>query len=170
LKIGVLSDTHDNIYALHKILNEFRMHEVSIVIHLGDLISPFTLRELLQYPTRVMIILGNNDGDKLLLREIAIKAGATVRDSIHELSICGRHVIAFHGWNTKEFTKRIALAFAKSGFYDIVLYGHTHELSIEYIDGKLVANPGEACGYLTGRKTALVIDVEKLTYEIIEVT
>jgi len=165
-----MSDTHDNVPALRQILNEFRVRDVSTIIHLGDITSPFTLRELLQYPARIVIILGNNDGDKLLLKELALKAGAIVKDSIYEFSIGSRKVIAFHGWNTKEFTKRLAHALALSGFYDLILYGHTHELSIERINNRLVLNPGEVCGYLTGRKTAVVIDIDSLQYEVIELS
>ena len=170
MRLGVISDTHDNLLSLRQILNEFRVREVSTIIHLGDLTSPFTLRELLQYPARIIIILGNNDGDKLLLRELAHKAGAVVKDSIHEFSIGNRKVIAFHGWGTKDFTKRLAHALALSGFYDIVLYGHTHELSVELVNNRLVLNPGEACGYLTGRRTAAIIDIDRLQYEIIELS
>jgi len=56
---------------------------------------------------------------------------------------------------------------ATSGRYDAVISGHTHKVVIEQYPGRAddrettwVINPGECCGYLTGRKTAALLDFE----------
>jgi hypothetical protein len=41
LKIAVLSDSHDNIWALDEALN--LMRDAEAVIHCGDLIAPFVI-------------------------------------------------------------------------------------------------------------------------------
>ncbi len=46
--------------------------------------------------------------------------------------------------------------------------GHTHWPKIEKIDGVLVVNPGEASGWLTGKKTIALVDLNTLEAEIIE--
>ena len=57
-------------------------------------------------------------------------------------------------------------AFRKSGIYDIVLHGHTHEHYIK--KDPLTVNPGELCGYLSGNATFAIIDLENLECEIVE--
>ncbi len=40
--IGILSDSHDNLDAIKKAVNLLNKKKVDLVIHAGDLISPFT--------------------------------------------------------------------------------------------------------------------------------
>jgi putative phosphoesterase len=57
-------------------------------------------------------------------------------------------------------------ALVKSGNYDIVIRGHTHKLEVK--QGKcMMINPGETCGYLSGKKTVILLDPEDLSYESI---
>ncbi len=167
--VAVISDTHDNIFAIKSLINVLREHRPSLIIHLGDIISPFAFRELLTYPGKFIVILGNNDGDKLLLREIAMKAGATIREGPYEIVIDNKRVIALHGFGSTENTLNIIEALSLSGKYDIVLYGHTHRVDVRKVGKTLVVNPGECCGYLTGRKTFALLDTEKMDVRILDV-
>ncbi|MEM2187311.1 MAG: metallophosphoesterase family protein, partial [Thermofilaceae archaeon] len=58
---------------------------------------------------------------------------------------------------------------ANTGSFDVVVYGHTHEIDVRMVGRTLVVNPGEACGYLTGRKTIAVLDTESRSVEIVEI-
>jgi len=59
-------------------------------------------------------------------------------------------------------------ALVKSGEYDLVVYGHTHEIDIR--EGKaLVINPGEACGWISGRATAVVLDTGTMRPRVIDI-
>ena len=61
-------------------------------------------------------------------------------------------------------------ALVNSGRFDIILTGHTHAMRNEkYENGVLVVNPGELCGYLTGKSTFAIIDTDKMESEMIEV-
>ena len=67
-------------------------------------------------------------------------------------------------------TEKTIDALASSGKYDIILSGHTHNIvDKKYDNGVLVVNPGEACGYLTGKATFAIIDTNKMETEIIEI-
>ncbi len=63
---------------------------------------------------------------------------------------------------------QIVDALAVSGSYDVVIYGHTHKAVIEEKGNALVINPGECCGYLTGRKTVAILDLEKGEAKVVE--
>ena len=166
--IAILSDSHDNLTSVDKALEILRSRNVSYVIHLGDIVSPFTMLKLLQYPARFVFVLGNNDGDVLTLKELAYKAGAIVKQQVHEFSIRDRKLLAIHGFGSKDLTEKIVYSVAQSAHYDIVLYGHTHSLKIERIGKTLIINPGELCGYLTGKRTFVLLDVDTMSYEIVE--
>lgn len=166
--LGVMSDSHDNLEAISAALNIFRHENVEMLIHLGDIISPFAFMRIVELPTRIMALLGNNDGDILSLREIALKAGATIKQNMYSLSIENRKILLIHGFGTAEQTKEIIESIASSGKYDIILYGHTHRSSIYSINRTLVLNPGEVCGYLTGRRSIAILDTLTMKYRVIE--
>ena len=42
--IGIISDTHDNIYMIDKAVEELNKRQVRLVLHAGDYISPFTVQ------------------------------------------------------------------------------------------------------------------------------
>lgn len=71
LKIGVLSDTHDQCELIQKAVKHFNDANVSWVFHCGDWVSPFILHffQDLQAPLRG--VFGNNDRDKF--RHLAFK-------------------------------------------------------------------------------------------------
>jgi len=58
---------------------------------------------------------------------------------------------------------------AKSGDYDVIIYGHTHRTDIRKIGNTLIVNPGELCGWLTGKYTVAIIDTENLNAKIISI-
>jgi len=43
-KLGVISDTHDNLDAIGKAVDEFNKRRVSLVLHAGDYVFPFTAK------------------------------------------------------------------------------------------------------------------------------
>ncbi|MEM1705968.1 MAG: metallophosphoesterase family protein, partial [Thermosphaera sp.] len=67
--IGVISDTHDNIFLVEKILENLLHHGVDLIIHLGDIISPFVVKKMKDTLGNkdVIAVKGNNDGDVYLL-------------------------------------------------------------------------------------------------------
>lgn len=167
--IGVLSDSHDNIEGVKKAIDLFNDRDVDFVFHLGDIVSPFTLKLFTKLEPELAIVFGNNDGDKLLLSSIAIKNGFIVSESPLVLELANKKILALHGWRDPEYTISIVDTIAKSGSFDIVLYGHTHKVDVRKIGNILVVNPGEVHGYISGKTTVAIIDVEKLEVEVVEI-
>ena len=56
---------------------------------------------------------------------------------------------------------------ARSGDFDLVVYGHTHEIEQRQEEG-LLLNPGEAGGWLTGLATVALVDLETLEVNLRE--
>ncbi len=162
LKIGVISDTHDNLDAIRRAVSYFAKH-ATIIIHAGDVIAPFSAKIFKEANIPVYGVLGNNDGE-LLTREVFNKLGGKVKRQFNAFTMDNRRIAVMHG-EMAEVIEALIL----SKMYDIVISGHTHDPKIEKNDGVLHVNPGENCGYLTGKSTIAIIDTATLTADIIEV-
>ncbi|BEP16785.1 metallophosphoesterase [Pyrofollis japonicus] len=166
--VGVISDTHDNLDAVKRAAEIFLEKGVGLVLHLGDIVAPFTLRAFHEAGIgRLIAVYGNNCGERIGLRETAARLGYEIHEWPHLVELDGKKLLMIHGTGPSEKTKNMAEAFARSGFYDAVLYGHTHEVDNRVVGDVLVLNPGEACGCLTGKKTVAILDTESMRAEII---
>ncbi len=162
MKIGFVSDTHDNKEAIQLAFSYFEREGIRNVIHLGDLISPFNLRFLREvYTGSLYYLFGNNDGERLFLTEQAKELGVAVFKLPQILDINGIKIVAMH----EPFA---ILELAETQKFRIVAYGHTHKLHIEKIGKTHIINPGEACGYLTGKRTFVIFDTDKDICEVRE--
>lgn len=166
--IGVMSDTHDNIPLTEKAIEKLNELNVDLVIHCGDIISPFIMRRLGKLKAKMIAVYGNNDGDKDLLKDIALNYGFELHNPPYTLTVNEKRILVIHGFGAKDETKRIVYSIAKSREYDIILYGHTHEKDYRVINGVIVLNPGEVFGYLSGASTIAVIDTISLKVNFIE--
>ncbi|RKZ02062.1 MAG: metallophosphoesterase [Candidatus Hydrothermota bacterium] len=162
MKLAIISDTHDAKDIVIKIAQKLSDIGISKAIHLGDIIAPFTIKFMREYyKGDLWVIFGNNDGERPFLMQTCERFEVFIQAAPLILNLENRKIIAMHEPYAVE-------AIAKSGDFDVVLYGHTHELKIERIGNTIVVNPGEACGYLTGRRTFVILDLKDLSYEIID--
>ena len=162
----IISDTHDAIESLPKIKNVIKELDVSTMIHLGDYTSPFTLTEILKLGDVDFIgLLGNNDGDKVKLMEIG---QGKLNEQPLELRIGNYEAVAIHGFKTPDLTKKVVYALVSSNYYNIVLYGHTHQYDLRVSNKVLIMNPGTLAGYLSGRKSYGVINLRLRVAEVRE--
>ncbi len=165
--IGVLSDTHDYIRGARLAARLFTEHRVELVIHLGDIVAPFTLRALREAGVKNLIaIYGNNDGERLLLQRVASAIGFEIHEWPYILEVGGRRLALVHGYGSPEETRRVVEALLPG--VDAVLYGHTHQATVEKHGERLVLNPGEACGCFTGRVTAALLDLSSMEARVVE--
>ena len=166
MKIGVISDTHDNLEMIKRAVDLFNSEGVELVIHAGDFVSPFTEKPFRALNAKFVGIFGNNDGDKLLLREKYRGIGELSEEPL-VLEMNARKIVVTH-------KPKIVEALVASRIYDVVIFGHTHKAEVRKVKeekGKevLVLNPGECCGYLTGQKTVAILDLETLSARIEEI-
>jgi len=156
-KIGVISDSHDNMDAIKKAVKFFNENDVELVIHAGDIVSPFTAEEFKKLRCDMLLIYGNNDGDKLYLKERFANIGEFHVDP-YSFELYGKRIVVTH-------IPSIVDALAMK--YDVVIYGHTHEKDLRR-EKALILNPGENCGYLTGMKSIALLYPEKMDAKIID--
>lgn len=164
MRIGIISDTHDHIPNINKAIDIFNKEKVDLVIHAGDIVSPFIAPKCfknLNCPLKM--VFGNNDGDLLFLTKKFDEIGVKIEREFLNLELEGKKIIVFHTIHDAILNSMI-----KSQEFSLIICGHSHEKLIEKEGSCLLVNPGECCGYLTGKPTIAIADLENLEAEIIE--
>jgi len=161
MKVAVISDSHDSISNLKKAVNLAKEKGAEVLFHCGDLISPFMVPILGEFPGDVHLILGNNRGDVYLLTQ-NIKKYPNVNFYGEQafLEVKGFKIAMVH-------YPKIAYALALTGEYDFVFCGHTHVYEVKEVGNTLVINPGEILGK-EGNPSFVVIDLNTKDLEKVE--
>ncbi|MDD5529982.1 MAG: metallophosphoesterase family protein [bacterium] len=129
MKIGLMSDSHNNIEWVEEVVTWFQTTKVDKIIHLGD-----EWEDVVKWPD-------------------IIRVPGTNTEHYKNPDIPNRFILEFNGWNvlithTKESNKEDLSGdinpkeAIKSNSVNVVLYGHTHIPSIERVKGIIYINPG----------------------------
>lgn len=160
MKIGLISDTHDNIQNIRKAVRIFNDKHVDLVIHAGDFVNPIAVESLAG--VKLVGVLGNNDTDLAGLTSTFDKVHGELKGEIFETVYDGLKFAVYHGTN---LAKREQLI--KSGKYDVLIYGHTHRKDNRLIGTTRVINPGTAKGFFGLFATIAVFDASSRKLEFI---
>jgi hypothetical protein len=162
MKVGIISDSHDHRANAMKAVEVFNQHKVEHVFHAGDIISPFTASTFaLVQGAGFTAVFGNNDGEKLFLKDTIDGFGGQIHEESFKGNIGGMKVFMIH-------RPGVVPEVIKSGEYDLVIYGHTHKRDIRRENHTLVINPGESTEWLTGSPAVVILDTEKMHPEIVQ--
>ncbi len=159
MKIGIISDTHDNIVNTRKAVERFKAEGVAYVIHLGDYVSPYIIRAFVG--VKLVGVFGNNDGEKYGLMNAFKEIGGELKGDFYEFEQDGMKFACTHGT-----VEQLRDALISSGKYDVVLYGHTHEAVNRQVGRTLAINPGTAHGFDV-KPTVAVFDSKERKAEIV---
>ncbi|MGA1195798.1 MAG: metallophosphoesterase [Candidatus Latescibacterota bacterium] len=157
--IGLITDTHDNKHAIAKAVQVFQQRDVGLILHGGDYIAPFNARWMSDIRVPFVGVFGNNDGEKFGLRAQFESLGPIHRATFVQVWE-GKRILMIHEPDEVD-------ALAQSGAYDVIFYGHTHKIDMRK-GPTLVINPGEACGWTTGRETVGILDLNAMDVEIVD--
>jgi putative phosphoesterase len=152
VKIGLISDTHDNFKNIESAVKIFNDKKIGYVIHAGDITTPEAVEAFAGL--KLIGVLGNNDMDKKGLDNAFEKIGGELRGELCEIEEDGLLIAVYHG---TDFKKRQALI--QSSKYDVVVYGHTHKIDNKVVGKTIIINPGTANGWFFGyNATAAIFD------------
>lgn len=162
--IGLVSDTHDNLPMVDKAIRRLNEEKVELVLHAGDYVAPFVIPRFKELKARMIGVFGNNDGDhEYLKKRFSEQAKLEIRQDFAKIVIRELKIALLHGTD-----KEILEALIGSGSFDLLVHGHSHDARVYEVGKTLVVNPGEVCGYLTGRSTIAIFDTTKREARIIE--
>lgn len=159
-RVAVLSDTHNREERVRLALEEARTRGAEVVLHCGDIEDPPVVELFRGWQAH--FVLGNCDQDRQGLRQAVESIGATLHDNFGSLELGGVKLAFTHGDD-----HGLLRDLERSGYYDWLFHGHTHEAG-ERVSGRTrVVNPGALHRVRT--KTFIVLDLEAGVYESVVV-
>jgi putative phosphoesterase len=158
MRIGVVSDTHNNLRNVTRIVELFNAARVERVIHTGDITQAKTLDVLAQLAMPLYGVFGNNDQERDALDAAIARHGFHIIEPPLTLEWHERRIVVVHDPRD--------LGVALDGHH-LALHGHTHRRHIEREPTHLVFNPGECAGHMEGHNAVGIVDLATLEPEII---
>jgi putative phosphoesterase len=140
-KVAIISDVHNNIVNLKKVLNYCQENDIKTIICCGDLASKETLDFLNDnFDGVIYHTFGNMDDDYLTNYDFGSQYRNTqVYKNCGEADIDGQKIAFVHYPET-------ARHLCQTGNYKFVFFGHTHKPWEENIDQHKILNPGNVAG------------------------
>ena len=164
MKLGILSDTHNNNNGTLDVLEILKKEGVREIIHCGDMTSYDTASLFKDFV--IHHVRGNNDFDMLSIG-IAVdecQPGSTSGELYTGL-YDGKLVAALHGHNYGQYASLI-----KTGKYAYIFHGHTHRRGADRDGDTVVVNPGAIGGAYRGKRSFCILDTitDELTFYDLE--
>ncbi|MBN2403912.1 MAG: YfcE family phosphodiesterase [Spirochaetes bacterium] len=135
MKIGIISDTHDNIEITRKACSVFKDKKIDILIHAGDFTSPEIIDLFREFKCR--FVTGNADNNIEALNKECEKLGFDCIGETCEIDADGKKILVLHGYVVSTFREAVA-----SGKYNYIIKGHTHHFEDYIRNNTRVINPG----------------------------
>ena len=139
--VAIMSDSHDNIWNLRKAMEISVNRQAGVIVHCGDFIAPFMLKELDDAGILVHGVFGNNDGDQFTLTKMSL----TMLDHINLYGLVGQ--VDIEGF-TIGFTHYVQIGegLVSAGDCQLVCFGHSHQHEMRQVGNTTLLNPGELMG------------------------
>lgn len=163
MKIGVLSDTHNHLSNVARIVELLNAAGVDRVIHTGDITQAKTLEVLSGLQAPLHGVYGNNDLERAALESAATRYGFELCDPPLELHFEERRIWVVH--DPRDFEQTLPEAARRGEAPALALHGHDHRYRLETRHGAVVYNPGECAGHMPGRNAVGVVDLSRLECE-----
>lgn len=168
MKVCILSDSHDNRKLLEQSVKQAIDEGAEAVLHCGDVVAAGTLSVLYKYELPIHVIHGNNAGDSYTMHRVVEKSQGLITYHGQDAGIvlADKRIFIVH-------YPHYAEAMALTGDWDLICFGHDHEVAIRTVDnvkGKqtVLANPGTVAG-IGANPTYIIADLESMNFEVREV-
>ena len=152
MRIGIVSDTHDDLSALERALGILRHEGIDTLLHCGDLCGPAVIEALAGFDT--WIARGNMDRHPELEPTAREVIGTGRLADHHRLTLAGRSAALIHGHREGEL-RRVVNAAEQT----YVFHGHTHRRRDDRIGPTRVINPGALGGMRWQQRSFCILDL-----------
>ncbi len=151
MRIGVVSDTHNNLRNVARIVEILNGSRVDRVIHTGDITQAKTLDVLSGLDAPLLGVFGNNDLERDQLDAACSRFGFDFVEGVRRFE-----------WSERLITVVHDPLDLPPGRQEIVLHGHNHQTVIDRDEGRLTFNPGECAGHMEGHNAVGILDLGNL--------
>jgi hypothetical protein len=151
MRIGLISDTHNNLQKVKLALARFQHEGVQTILHAGDITSPQILETLADPPAlpkkspqkfEVWLAQGNMDRHPGLASTAQALFGPDRFAQTQELTFNDVRIALTHGDVWDRLQALIHTEDADKRPFDYVIHGHTHKPKDERTNTTRVINPG----------------------------
>ncbi|MDY7077557.1 MAG: metallophosphoesterase family protein [Chloroflexota bacterium] len=153
MKIGIISDTHDNLGNLEAALGVLRVEGVTKIFHCGDVCKPGMIQAMTGFD--VWIAQGNMDQHLDLEQAIEKTLGFGRLAWLHRPTLNGYPLAMVHGDNEEVLGNLVT-----SGQYAFVFHGHTHRRRDQTVGRTRAINPGAMGGTRRQSYSFCILDLE----------
>lgn len=143
MKIGIISDTHNNLEYTKKAIAYFNAQKVEKVFHAGDMVSAEFAEVFEDLEMPMILAFGNCDHDRFSLKKYA-----EVCADICRVELAGKKIVMAH-------------KFCFDQESDVIIHGHTHIVENQKIGNIRILNPGECSARKFGKSTVMIYDFNK---------
>lgn len=162
MRIGVVSDTHNNLKNIDKIISLFNEIGVESVFHTGDIANSTSLEKFSRLNCKLYGVYGNNDRSETDLDVVVKRNNFLFSNPPVKITKGDRSIVIFH---EPDLVEEFLL---DNSNIDLVLHGHTHRYRNEVFKETHIFNPGECAGLIKGKNSIGVISVMDPEMEIIK--
>lgn len=159
MRIGVVSDTHNNLRNVARIVELFNSARVERVIHTGDVTQAKTIHAFAALHAPLWGVFGNNDQERETLEAAIAERGFNFAEPPLELIWHERRIVVVHDPRDLDGALR--------DDHHVALHGHTHHHRLERTGSQLIFNPGECAGHLEGYNAVGIIDLGSLHAQLL---
>jgi putative phosphoesterase len=158
--IGVVSDTHNNLGNVQRIVELFNAADVDIVVHTGDITQAKTLEIFARLQAPLFGVYGNNDTERDSLAAAIERYGFTFSEPPYRLNWASRSIMVVH--DPLDFDEHLDTR------VDLALHGHTHLYRYEERNSQVLFNPGECAGHMRGFNAIGIVDLKNLEANVLK--
>jgi putative phosphoesterase len=152
MKIGLISDTHDDCANLRAALVILEAEGITTVLHCGDLCGPEIVRLMREFD--VWIARGNMDHQMAVSQQVGRQWGVGRLAWFHRLVLDGYSLAVTHGNDGGLLNRLIS-----SGEHAYVVHGHTHRRRDQRVGRTHVINPGALSRWRLSRPSFCILDL-----------
>jgi putative phosphoesterase len=160
MRIGILSDTHDQVARTARAVSLLHAQGVGAIVHCGDYTCPEVVLECGGVPS--YFVFGNNDFEQADLRRAMAAVGGVCLEYGGVATFDRWRVAVTHGDSNHEMRRLAALG------PDYLLFGHSHRRADERRGATRWINPGALYRASEWTVAVLGLDSGALTFHLVD--
>ena len=165
MKLGILSDTHNDTPNLLKALRIFKNEGIQQLLHCGDMADILTAKQMTGFD--VIFVNGNSDRSAAAVSHVVwtLNPRNEIPGDVYEGELGGVKIAAAHGHQPSKLQRLI-----DSRRFRYVFHGHTHRHRDELIGKTRVINPGALGGARYEPRSVCIVDLDEDQVQFITVS
>ena len=161
VKIAIMSDSHDNTENTAQAVKIANDRGCEVLLHLGDMTSPFCAEQLSAFHGKVSAVYGNCDGEVVGLKRVFNSFAGDIQNPPMELKMDNQRMILLH--------EPVLLDdLIHSNKIDFIFYGHLHTVDLREEHQTYILNPGEIGGWVHKKPSFFILNTELNHFDKIE--